>query len=121
MSGTQGRVYGGDPGLIHIPDGRRAEFGRKVASFLTDQMHHLDAGISWTPNGRYKPLCPGCYMVALVNAAIELADRNGQSRKELGLSMANAFSRLAAGGPMVREEIEVILDPEEDDNVECPI
>jgi hypothetical protein len=57
-----------------------------------------------------KPLCPGCYMVALFNAAVTLAKENGQSLTELGNSMAQAFAELAAGGPDRTESIHVVRD-----------
>lgn len=42
-----------------------------------------------------KPLCPGCYMIALVAAAMTLAKRNGQSLRELGMTMSHYFFRVA--------------------------
>lgn len=108
---------GGDDNYVHIPDGKRAEVGADLAR-LTDKVirvFDLESGVD--PSGFYdpqryvKPLCPGCYMIALFNAAVELAKANGQSLKELGLTMAQAFVELAndpkAG---VTEEIEVFLD-----------
>jgi hypothetical protein len=55
-------------------------------------------------------------MVALFDAAVTLAQRNGQSLTELAATMGLAFAKLAANpGSGLTEEIEVILDPE--DNV----
>jgi hypothetical protein len=103
------RVYGGDPKYVHIPDGMRKAFGRAIAVQIDKRMRLVAKG---KPDG--KPLCPGCYMVALVNAAITLADANGQSRKELGQSMAQAFLDLAANPKQgLTEEIAVKLDPPE--------
>lgn len=64
------------------------------------------------------PLCPGCYMVALFNAAITLAERNGQSLRELGNSLGDAFKQLAMDGghPESIESITVQLDSDP-----CPI
>lgn len=58
-------------------------------------------------------LCPGCYMVVGFDMLTELARANGQSLRELGLSMAQAFTSLAEGGEDAVEHIIVCLDPEE--------
>jgi hypothetical protein len=50
-------------------------------------------------------------MIALFNAAIHMADANGQSRTELARTMSHAFNRLAAEPESgLSEEIKVILD-----------
>lgn len=138
-NGTDGRVYGGDCNLVHIEDHTRRDFGRDLAFQVEHMMRHrdpalrrqsageLDGGgypgarefapaagvvIDWT-----RPLCPGCYMIALFNAAVELVRANGQPLAELGRTMAQAFSRLAeetvisaAYEACLIEEIAVILD-----------
>lgn len=86
-NGTQGRVYGGDANLLHIPDGRRGEFGEEIAVFVTTRMREMNGG-------REDPLCPGCYMIALMCAAVTLARRNGQNIVELRDALGNAFETL---------------------------
>jgi hypothetical protein len=110
-NGTDGRVYGGDTGLVHIPDGDRRQVGWEIAACAEDiiRAHAKLAGRKY--NG---DLCPGCYMIALFNAAIHLAESNGQPLRELGLTMAKAFTDLAANPAAgVTEEITVILDPDD--------
>ena len=123
-----GLVYRGACDLIHIADGKRAETGEWLARLLGDKMRDdrfdaayyeaLDAG---EPIGaaltkaredaqQRNALCPGCYMVALFNAAVTLAKANGQSLTELGNSMAGAFRALADGGADRMESITVALD-----------
>lgn len=103
MSGTLGRVYGGDPQFVHIADGERQHVGALVADYLDGLMRAL----SMDRNAKEKRLCPGCYMIALYNAALTLAERNGQSRAELCRSMAGAFAALASDDTYNREEIHV--------------
>jgi hypothetical protein len=111
-NGTDGRVYGGDTGLVHIPDGKRAFVGALTASFLSKKIRHIAALWDKPSEG---PLCPGCYMVALFDAAVHLANANGQPLRELGLTMSKAFADLAANPAAgVTEEITVILDPDDD-------
>ncbi len=105
-------IYRGHPELVHIDDGKRSFAGEEVAAHLTVQMRRHASGRTLQQRALQK-LCPGCYMVALFDAAIAMADQNGQSRKELALSMANAFTKLVVnpqGG--MTEEIQVILDPD---------
>lgn len=97
-NGTEGRVYGGDPNLLHIPDGTRGAFGAEVASFVTVRMREVN-------NGRTDPLCPGCYMIALMNAAVLLAQENGQSIQELNDALINAFATLKKDGDLNEEMI----------------
>lgn len=105
-NGTMGRVYGGDPDLLHFRDGTRKDAGRRVADFIDDDMRRINNTDGDTP------LCPGCYMIALLNAAICLAQDNGQPLSELGRSMAHAFSLLSDDADAaMTEEILVILDP----------
>lgn len=107
MSGTEGRVYGGDPGLTHIPDGERAALGRGMAREMELAIRNA-AGIYPWRSEYARPLCPGCYMVALYNMAVELARVNGQSYRELGDTLAAKFRDLArTGDPTPIEHIEV--------------
>jgi hypothetical protein len=111
--GTEGRVYGGNPSLIHVKDGTRAQVGAYVAHHLDTEMR-LRAFLESTltaDQALSQKLCPGCYMVVLFNAAVRLAKANGQSLTELGNSMSAAFKALAEDGPEAIEEIEVLLDP----------
>lgn len=111
--GTQGRVYGGNPALVHIEDGKRRLAGEAVARFIGEQMRQAAFLRGANSTGA---LCPGCYMVALVNASVELAQANGQSLCELGRTMSEAFAEIAdnacAGREVVTEEICVLLDPD---------
>ena len=114
-----GMVYRGACDLVHIADGKRAEFGEELARELDAMMRNaaIESGAitpaqAWDA-GALK-LCPGCYMVALFNAAVALAKDNGQSMSELGRSMSAAFAELAIGGPDRIESIAVRLDSEPD-------
>lgn len=111
-NGTDGRSYGGDPSLIHIPDHHRADVGKAVADMLTATMKALatlGVGHDAESYDSDKPLCPGCYMIALFDASIELAKREGQSVQELGLSMAQLFTKLAQEGEYrATEEMTVV-------------
>lgn len=125
---TEGRVYGGASNLIHIPDGERKRFGEELANALDWQMRRRAyATGARTQQQAYgsdgsviraapdaQPLCPGCYMVAIVAMAVTLAERNGQSVTELGNSLSAAFADLAKNGSGQRnmEWIDVQLDPE---------
>lgn len=120
MAGTEGRVYGGDCNLVHVPDGKRTEVGVAVADVITTMIRAearaINAKISSRTNDgntRMMSLCPGCYMIVGLNALVELARRNGQSRRELALTMAQAFQKLAEcepGDEACIEEITVVLD-----------
>lgn len=113
--GNKGRVYGGDPNLIHAADGTRAGMGRELAHGLMLQMRH-DAfmrGDRTLEEVAAQPVCPGCYMVIGFNMLRELAIASGQPVEELGRTMARAFDELAARGEsMDLESIAVILDPD---------
>lgn len=113
-NGTEGRVYGGDPNLIHVPDGKRREFGKRMALEL-DTLMRMEAQQRTLTERLGQALCPGCYMVVGFNMLVELAMQNGQSLKELGRTMAEAFSALAenANDPGM-ESIQIMLDPEEE-------
>lgn len=113
MAGTQGRVYGGDPNLVHIADGQRRAMGELMATLLDARMRGEDAreGIR-----EWRALCAGCYQVAAFNMLVTLAQRNGQSLTELGRTMAAAFARLEADGDKATsasglEEIACLIDP----------
>lgn len=115
---TLGRIYGGDTGLIHIADGQRRNVGARLAVLL-DSIMRADArmrGDRTEAEADRQDLCPGCYMVALFNACVELAVQNGQSLSELGNTMAAAFQQLADNPNATAANIEhigVILDPPE--------
>lgn len=113
-AGTMGRVYGGDPNLVHVPDGWRRATGARAAKAIDLVIRTVSENIPW-PMRAFRPLCPGCYMVVLFNAAIALARANGQPLTELGRSMGAAFDRLATTGDdaLGIEEIAVLLDPSE--------
>jgi molybdopterin/thiamine biosynthesis adenylyltransferase len=112
-NGTDGRVYGGDKNLVHIPDGERKAAGALIA-------HEVDRIIRFmsTQSAIVKDkgvLCPGCTMIAVLNAAIILAENNGQPLRELGATLGNAFLKLARNPENgLTEEIEVLVDPPED-------
>ena len=112
-AGTSGRTYGGDPALVHIPDGHRADVGKSVAGFLETEMRllaSLGIGHDAKPLDSGDALCPGCYMIALFYAAVAIADANGQDVRELGHSMADLFQRLADGGRYQATE-EMVVRP----------
>lgn len=111
-NGTDGRVYGGDCNLIHIKDGERELMGANVAQFLDAEMRvQAVTNFMRTPaQADEQLLCPGCVMIALFNAALILADQNGQPRAELGRTMAAAFAALALNTAINLEEITIILD-----------
>lgn len=68
--------------------------------------------VTYVPEGYEgdKALCPGCYMIALFDAAVELAKREGQPVQELGASMAELFTKLAEQGEYRATE-EMIVRP----------
>lgn len=105
--GTNGRVYGGDPTLVHIPDHHRTDFGNATAEMVDSDMRMI-ARIQGT-NDRGL-LCPGCYMIALFDAAVALAHKNGQPVTELGHSMADLFTKLAYDGEFKPTE-EMVIRP----------
>lgn len=115
---TNGRVYGGDTGLIHIADGERKLVGASLGMMLDETMRQaaLARGDRTREEAESQDLCPGCYMVALFNAAVFLAQQNGQSLDELGRTMADAFEsltdrrRLEVEDRVLIESIEVRID-----------
>jgi len=89
--GSDGRTYGGDDSLVHIADHHRHDVGRKLAAYLDQTMRvHSDP-----PKPADANLCPGCFMIALLDASIYLAQANGQPLAELAASMSHAFALLA--------------------------
>lgn len=116
-NGTDGRVYGGDPSLIHVKDKTRAEMGRRLAGSLDDEMRYqaFQGGMRTQAEAfgeNRQKLCPGCYMVVGYDMLLQLADANGQSRTELARSMIGAFQKLLDNPELgLTEEIEVLLDP----------
>lgn len=102
--GTEGRVYGGDPNLLHIPDGSRQQFGNDIADHIVQKIRDLN-------EGRSDPVCPGCCNVVVFNIARELARQSGQTETEMARSLALAFEQIAEGNKTSLEEIEIILDP----------
>lgn len=112
-NGSDGRTYGGDPSLIHIPDHHRADFGRAIADTVTSTMRllgTLGVGHDIEPYDGDKALCPGCYMIGLFDALVELAKRDGQSVQELGASMAELFTQLAVNGEYRPTEEMIVRD-----------
>lgn len=111
-NGTNGRSYGGDPSLVHIPDHHRGDAGKAIADSVTATMRMLGTlgfGHEPKPYESDAPLCPGCYMITLFDAAVELAKREGQPVKELGYSMAALFAKLAREGEYrATEEMTVV-------------
>ena len=115
---AQKMIYRGREDRVHIADGKRAEVGAELAHELDAVMRnraHFDDGLSAAEafgDDGHAPLklCPGCYMVALFNAAVTLAKENGQSLSELGNTLAAEFAALAAGGPATIESVRVIED-----------
>jgi hypothetical protein len=108
-NGSDGRTYGGDPSLVHIPDHHRRTVGALLAGHLDHYMRERSEQIPAAPENA--PLCPGCYMIALIDCAIHLAKVNGQDVRELGKTMAEAFANIAANGDYdssLIEEIHVI-------------
>lgn len=100
MSGTEGRVYGGDCDLVHIADGQRGAVGKAIAERVDDAMRN-NAFLNKTRDTEQllnQKLCPGCYMVVLFNAAVELGRANNQSLRELGATLSNAFNDLMICG-----------------------
>lgn len=113
--GTDGRVYGGDPNLIHSADGTRAGTGNALASRLSEDLRRsaYGRGDRTREEALSQPLCPGCYMVIGFNMLRELAVCNGQPLEELGRTMAAAFQELANNPELGMESIDVLLDGED--------
>lgn len=115
QNGTDGRVYGGDCDLIHVADGQRADLGEAMAYLLDAQMRKdaFNRGDRTAIQAAKQPLCPGCYMVVGFDMMLTLARQNGQSLRELGRTMVQAFTFLAEcdeSDAACIESIHVILD-----------
>lgn len=108
VNGTR-RTYGGDPNLVHIMDHHRQDVARVVADTLGSLMR-LAAKINGTVYDPDHPLCPGCYMIALFDAAVHLANDNGQDVRELGHTLSKAFADLAERGEYTLTE-EMLIVP----------
>jgi hypothetical protein len=102
------RVYGGDCGLIHVPDGSRGAFAADLAGHLDSMMRAVATREAWR-RGDSKALlidtgdkldtdslCPGCYMVVGYDMLVHLARVNGQDVGELARTMIHEFQRLLA-------------------------
>lgn len=110
-NGSDGRVYGGDVGLVHIEDGKRKNLGNDVANYLDAEMRLRAKRLGNVVN-KSMPICPGCGMIALFNASIIMAKENGMPVTELANTMKLAYEKLAASpGDGLTEEIEIVLDP----------
>lgn len=110
-NGRNGLVYGGDPDLIHVTDGKRGMAGREMARRL-DALMRLNAPDRTQKQSQEQLLCMGCAMIVAFNMLIALADANGQTRTELARTMRNAFDSLLANPDAgMTEEITIILDP----------
>lgn len=119
-NGTAGRTYGGDPSLVHIPDHHRADVGHSVAAMLEAEMRAIGTlgfGHEPKPYDSDAPICPGCYMIALFDAAVWLAKATGQDVRELGVSMAALFAKLAAEGEYRPTEEMIVRAPTPDARV----
>lgn len=115
--GTEGRVYGGASTLIHIRDGERDKVGKLLANAYDDYARReafMD-GRRTHEESYLQELCPGCYMVVGFNMMVELAKMSKQDLRELGLTMAAAFAKLAEQGldDESAQHITVVLDREE--------
>ncbi len=110
--------YRGAPDLIHVPDGRRAEFAGWLAKQLSSRMRaqaRVNGKSYWDSATQF--LCAGCYMVVGFDLLVTLARWNNQPINELCDSMIDAFTKLKAHGQLeTTEEIQVILDPCEESN-----
>lgn len=95
-NGTEGRVYGGNPNLIHVEDGKRVMVGEFIANTINIRMREAAyARKARTALESYtQPLCPGCYMIVGFNALVTLAKQNGQPLRELARTMKAAFEAL---------------------------
>mgnify|MGYP006921293051 CR=1 FL=1 len=106
-NGTNGLVYGGDVDLVHIQDGKRASMGSLLALILDANMRAYDKAAE--RHDADTPLCPGCAMLAIYNAAVAMADSNGYDRRQLAANMMNLFYDLAFDPEIgQREELKVI-------------
>lgn len=107
------RVFGGNPNLIHVDDGLRADMGQRMAAILDAEMRSNYSGERTPEQLRDQPLCPGCYMIVAFNMLLTLAERNKQDFRTVARTMRNAFDcYLETPDGECIEEIAVMLDPE---------
>lgn len=112
---TEGRVYGGDLGLIHVEDGERKNVGAVMAYKLDQLMREIAEGQgrrtiaqAYGVGGEKQSLCPGCYMTVVYNMAVTLAKANGQTLAELGHTLSKAFALLGEGKIQEVEHLNVM-------------
>jgi hypothetical protein len=122
-----GEIYAGDPRLIHIANGQRAEVGELTSLFMERVIRYEahKSGARPFETSRDLTLCPGCYMMAAFDMLIALAQRNGQPLEELGSVMSQAFKTLQVAATygesydsLLRDKIDAIVDPVE---ASCPL
>ena len=101
-NGTNGRTYGGDENLIHVPDGFRGAYGKRVADFV-DQIMREGAEGRTPEEIEAQALCPGCYMVVMFNASLYLAARSGQHPAELSATLGMAYAELGRRLELIEE------------------
>lgn len=110
--GTLGRVYGGDPNLIHIADGKREGAAAQLA-FELDRLMRQHAENRTADEKERQPLCPGCYMVVGFDMMLILAEQNGQCKRELARTMRDAWQMVLDNPEQdCVEEILILIDPE---------
>lgn len=97
------RVYGGDCGLVHVPDGQRGLVGADIAGTLDRKIRAIatreayrkgELDIAVSDKLDTDTLCPGCYMVVGYDMLVHLARTNGQDVRELALTMIHEFGKL---------------------------
>lgn len=86
-------LYPDRPELVHTPDERRIAFSYEVADFIEAGMRRDAAAVGKEAEG---PLCPGCFMTTLLNAAMIMARRHNLSPEELGATLGHEFFEIAA-------------------------
>lgn len=104
-AGAGGRVYGGDARFLHIPDHHRREVGREITAFVRAKFNALN------PGREGDPICPGCMMIAMFDATLDLAQESGQPVNELAATMAWAWGTVdehLSAQDLVTEEIVVM-------------
>lgn len=115
------RIYGGDCGLIHIPDGERGQVAAELGARLDRIMRATATREAYRAGNLDRliddkldtdTLCPGCYMVAGYDMLVHLARVNGQDVRELAATMIHEFTKLynEPDRPLV-EHVEVQREP----------
>lgn len=103
------QVYRRKPSHVHVKDGQRRTLGAMAAEYIGAMMRRADGFAADMEASEDLPLCPGCYMTVLVNAATYLAQQNGQSLAELGVTLGRTFLAIARGdGDPHPEGVDVI-------------